>query len=336
MAEMEVSISLAGALGNAWADAQPLRAAGGRPGCDWIAIDFETATAARDSACAVGLAYVQGGEVVALERALIQPPGNDYDAFNCMLSGIRPSMTATSPSFAETWPLLSERIVGKPLLAHNASFDMSVLRHCLDGCETAYPEATYFCSRVFSLRHWPGLPSYALEIVADHAGIEFVHHDPAEDARAAAEIALLISRQSDTGDLHSLARLKGIQPGRLFPSGYRACGCGHGRHGTSAKDIAAQADEFDDAHPFFAAEIVFTGTLESMPRRAAMQLVANVGGRPSDRITQSTDYLIVGQLDYRKLRDGERLSSKMKRAAALRAEGRPIEILGEADFVQLL
>jgi DNA polymerase III subunit epsilon len=338
MGEIRVSISLSRLLGNPWADVAPLRHDGGMPECDWIAIDFETATAARDSACAVGLAYVRDGHVAGLERALIQPPGNLYDGFNCMIHGIEPPMTAGSLTFAETWPILRERFANKPLLAHNASFDVSVIRHCLDSCELSYPEATYFCSRVFSSRHWPGLPSYALDIVADHAGIEFEHHDPAEDARAAAEIALLITRETEAADLHSLANLKAIRPGKLFPGGYRACSCAraHGWHGISAKDIDAQTDEFDDAHPFFGAEIVFTGALESMPRRTAMQLLADVGGRPSDRVTKETVYLVVGQLDFRMLREGEQLSAKMKRAEQLRAEGHPIEILCEADFVQLL
>ena len=41
-------------------------------------------------------------------------------------------MTAGSPTFAEAWPLIQARVAGKPVIAHNASFDCSVLRHSLD------------------------------------------------------------------------------------------------------------------------------------------------------------------------------------------------------------
>jgi DNA polymerase III subunit epsilon len=163
------------------------------PWGEWVALDFETATSSRASACAIGLAHVAGGKVVAVERALIQPPGNDYDGFNVMIHGIEPEMTAGSPTFAEAWPLIQARVAGKPVIAHNASFDCSVLRHSLDAEGLEYPELEYYCTRVFALRQWPELPSYALELVADHCGVSFGHHDPGEDARASAEIALRIA-----------------------------------------------------------------------------------------------------------------------------------------------
>jgi DNA polymerase-3 subunit epsilon len=109
----------------------------------WVALDFETATASRGSACALGLAYVEGGRVASVERVLIQPPDNAYDAFNVMIHGIEPSMTTDSPTFAEVWPHVLTRIESKPVVAHNASFDFSVLRHSLDASGHPYPELVY-------------------------------------------------------------------------------------------------------------------------------------------------------------------------------------------------
>ena len=37
-----------------------------------------------------------------------------------------------SGEFGELWPILEDRIGGRPVVAHNASFDMSVLRYELD------------------------------------------------------------------------------------------------------------------------------------------------------------------------------------------------------------
>ena len=77
---------------------------------DWVAIDFETATGRRASACAVGLVEVRDGRIVGTESFLIQPPGNVYSGFNTSIHGIDPSMTRDSPTFGGLWPVLQDRI----------------------------------------------------------------------------------------------------------------------------------------------------------------------------------------------------------------------------------
>jgi DNA polymerase-3 subunit epsilon len=114
---------------------------------DWVAIDFETATGRRASACAVGLVYVSRGRTIGMESFLIQPPGNVYSGFNISIHGIHPSMTQDSPTFDELWPALENRIDGRPVVAHNASFDMSVLRRELDRSGRRYPDLEYYLHR---------------------------------------------------------------------------------------------------------------------------------------------------------------------------------------------
>jgi DNA polymerase III subunit epsilon len=46
---------------------------------DFTAIDFETATTNRLSACAVGAAVVRDGRVTDVFRTLIRPPVLDFD-----------------------------------------------------------------------------------------------------------------------------------------------------------------------------------------------------------------------------------------------------------------
>ena len=334
MTELTITIN----LGPHWSESCLSELEHKEPQSDWVALDFETATASRASACALGLAHIAGKRVVAVERVLIQPPCNEYDGFNVTIHGIEPEMTADSPTFAEIWPRIYDRLAGKPLVAHNASFDFSVLRHSLDEAGVDYPELSYYCTRVFALRHWPDLPSYALELVANRCGVEFGHHDPGEDARASAEIALRIAADCGATGPCELAEMKEVRPGRLFPGGYDACSYRrpHSGQSWSIGDLRPECAEFDEAHPFFEAEIAFTGTLGSMPRKEAMQLVLNAGGRPAAGVAKETDYLVVGDIDLRKLRQGVQLTSKMKKALQLRDAGSTIQILGESDFLQLL
>ena len=98
---------------------------------DFAAIDFETATAKRDSACSVAVVEIRDGKLVDSYYSLIQPPGNDYHWFNTKIHGITREDTADAPDFAGIWPELSEHLAGRIVVAHNARFDMGVLAACL-------------------------------------------------------------------------------------------------------------------------------------------------------------------------------------------------------------
>ena len=98
---------------------------------DFAAIDFETATAARDSACSVAVVEIKDGRVRQSFSALIRPPENRYNAFNIKIHGITPADTETAPDFAGVWPELAAHLENKIVVAHNARFDMGVLASCL-------------------------------------------------------------------------------------------------------------------------------------------------------------------------------------------------------------
>ena len=80
---------------------------------------------------------------------------------------------------------------------------------------------------------------------------------------------------------------------------------------------------------------VFTGTLEKMTRREAMQAVVDVGGSVGDNVTKDTNFLILGNNDYCKtIKDGK--STKQKKAEALMLKGNDIAIIPENVFYEML
>jgi len=304
----------------------------------FAAIDFETATGSRDSACSLGVCVVDDARVVDIREWLIQPPGNEYNAFNTQLHGIGPEQTADEPDFGQVIDMAMDYVDGLPLVAHNASFDMSVLRSGLDSCGRPYPTADYFCTLVMSRAHWPTLPGHSLPIVLAQCGMTHEHHDAAEDARAAAEVMLRIARDLDRGELVDAASALGVSAGRLERDWYSPCSgassCRQPKDSFRLKSIEV-ATEADQSHPFFDADVAFTGTLISMSRPEAMQLVADRGGRPRTSVSRLTEYLVVGSVEYRSLLTGAP-SRKMQAALDLRVGGAPIEILSEQEFLEYL
>lgn len=153
-----------------------------------VAVDVETADNGRDSACAVGLAQVEGGRVVRCESHLIRPPRRQF--IHSRIHGITWSMVARQPTFAELWPTLAHVFAGARFLAaHNESFDRSVLLACCQSAGLRPPDLPFVCSLALSRRCWD-LDSHALPVVCRHLGISLRHHDAASDAEACARIVL--------------------------------------------------------------------------------------------------------------------------------------------------
>ncbi len=180
---------------------------------DFTAIDFETANPSNASACAVGVARVRGGRVVASEGWLIRPPAG-HDRFfevNVGIHGIRESDVVTAPTWTEQLPRLLDFVGDDILVAHNAGFDMRVLRTACEVTGHVPPEARYLCS-LHVARKTYDLPSYRLPFVAAAAGhLDFAHHDATADALACAQIVIDAAARAGAGDLVELAMLLGVR-----------------------------------------------------------------------------------------------------------------------------
>ena len=190
---------------------------------DFVAIDFETANESRRSACAVGVSHVVDGRIVRTESWLIRPPELRFAPINVAIHGITAAHVQDMPEFPERWRTIWEACAGRPVIAHNASFDLSVLRHLCDWYRIPYPALDYLCTLVIARAQWPVLPSHSLPAVAAHLGIRFAHHDAAEDARAAAEIALRALHEVNATTLADLARILELRSGRLHSGGSIPC-----------------------------------------------------------------------------------------------------------------
>ncbi|GAA1649929.1 exonuclease domain-containing protein [Microbacterium flavum] len=184
---------------------------------DFTAIDFETANSSSASACAVGLARVRDGHVVASAGWLIKPPPG-HDAFfelNTGIHGIRAEDVAHAATWVEQLADLQAFVGDDVLVAHNAGFDMGVLRRACEATDASCPPYRYACSLQVSRKTYD-LASYRLPLVAAAAGfLDFAHHDAAADALACAHIMIDAAGRAGAGDILELAMLLGVRVPQL-------------------------------------------------------------------------------------------------------------------------
>jgi DNA polymerase-3 subunit epsilon len=173
---------------------------------DFTAIDFETATEKSNSACSVAVVEVRDGEVAGEFSTLIRPPRLAFSPFNVRIHGITPEMVEHERDFAGIWPELRPFLEGRIVFAHNAPFDMGVLKSSLLANHIEPPNFYHCCTVQISRRAWPQLPNHKLDTMGSFLHVDFRHHDALEDARACAAIPLAAAEQVGADSVEALAK----------------------------------------------------------------------------------------------------------------------------------
>ncbi len=299
----------------------------------WVAIDFETASV-RGTPCAVGMVEVNGRRVRRSTGWLIRPPIFEFSPFNVALHGITPEMCRDAPDWEESLSRIEDFREGRPLLAHNAGFDIGVIRDACNLTDIPWPELTYACSLVIGRRVWPGLSSYSLPFLAGHLGVyEGSHHEASADAEMAAQIGCLALGATGALTLTDLVASVQALMGSIGADEWSGC---HLRDIGSAIPVEPSPGAvLREDHPFFGRSVAFTGAL-AISRREAMQAVVDCGGVAVKGVTRRTELLVTGFQDLARLAQGQNESAKLRKAQDLLAQGQAIEIIGESDFVKLL
>ena len=158
----------------------------------FTAIDFETANKIKTSACQIGLVMVKDGKIIKEFSSYINPPEPNYflkEFFH--IHGITKDMVTNEPTFDLLWDEISKFIEDTPLLvAHNAPFDIGVLKANLEhyGIKANIPPA--YCTLKAARKYLPNLDNHRLSTLANYYNINLNHHEALSDARAAAKLAL--------------------------------------------------------------------------------------------------------------------------------------------------
>ncbi len=271
-----------------------------------------------------------------------QPPHefffNPEAPFLKVMSGLTCSQVESFAPYSVQWPRVQE-IFDKFDMAvssaegHSArSLYGTLTRLGLDFNQIIYCNAKAICRRTLDE------VSYSLDYLSYKLYNDCIcADDPVSIARRWCELALRglsdVKDENFNDFLNSAKIMHGvIAPWEFVPS---LCARDYSKHKSHALDPSSVDVDARPDNPLFGLNVVFTGKLESMKRDEARAAVIKIGGYAPERLTQETDLLVVGVQDLRVV--GEKgLSGKMKTAEKYRAAGRQIEIIDEADFLEML
>ena len=155
----------------------------------YIAFDVETPNRYNSRMSAIGIAVVEDGRIVDSFYSLVDPE-QPFDWFNTQLTGIDSEAVAGAPTFPELWERIEPLMSSGVLVAHNAPFDMGVLKKCLQVYGIAWqPRVRGLCTVLMGRRLLPGV-SHRLNDLCAYYHIDLAHHRADSDSRACAEILI--------------------------------------------------------------------------------------------------------------------------------------------------
>ncbi len=155
----------------------------------FICFDVETPNSRNDRMSAIGIAVVEDGKVTEEFFSYVNPE-EPFDAFNTELTGISAETVVGAPTFRDLWPRIKLLMASGILVAHNAPFDIGVLKRCLLDYGIGWKErAPYACTVRIGRAVLPNM-RHRLNDMCAYYGIELDHHKADSDSRACAEILI--------------------------------------------------------------------------------------------------------------------------------------------------
>ena len=292
-----------------------------KPCADYVAVDLET-TGLDPNYCEIieiGAVRVRGGQPCETYSALVQPTClDDVDEYITELTGITPAMLADAPKIADVLPAALAFIGDDVIVGHNTSFDINFLYDAAAALQLSPVSNDYVDTMRLSRKLFPDMVNHKLRTLVREFGIaKKVEHRATDDAQMAAQCyAHMIDYATTNGLLDELSR-------------------SYGHKGVRAADITARDGAGEAVGPLAGQMVIFTGVLERMTRKEAMQVVADLGGINGDTVTKNTNYLVLGNNDFCKsIKDGK--SSKQKKAEKYILAGCDLQIISENVFYDMI
>lgn len=155
----------------------------------FVVFDVETPNRANSRMSALGITVVEAGAIREDFFSLVNPE-QPFDWFNTRLTGISAASVAGAPTFPALWAEVEPLMASGILVAHNASFDIGVLRRCLRDYGIAWkPTVQGLCTVIMGRSLYPGV-SHRLNDRCAAYNIPLNHHRADSDSHACAALLL--------------------------------------------------------------------------------------------------------------------------------------------------
>lgn len=182
-------------------------------GISFTAIDFETANSSRLSACSIGLCIVENAEIIKKTSYLIKPPEHvgNFEYMQTTIHGLTYKDIKDAGEFCDIWDEIEPMLKNRVAVAHNMSFDKSVLKKLTEYYSLPEVPCDYVCTLKLAKRAFPMLGSFRLDSVCSSLGFPMNgnHHQAGADAEAAAKILIYFAKSRGLKNIKEVSEYTG-------------------------------------------------------------------------------------------------------------------------------
>ena len=180
---------------------------------EFVAFDLETTglSAKNDVITEIGAVIYRDGEILEEFQSFVNPH-RPLSPRITELTGITDDMLRDAPDIDEVLPKFLEFCGDRPLVAHNADFDVSFILAACRKLDVSY-EPTYVDTLIMAQNLLPDLKNHKLNIVADALSLpEFNHHRAVDDGRT---VAYMLRRFFEMLHERDVTQLSQINPAMM-------------------------------------------------------------------------------------------------------------------------
>ncbi len=314
---------------------------------DFITLSIKIANEQTQDLCAIELIEVKSRRIVLQKSWLIKPLMLTISPLCAKKYHLKLIELMDAPTLSDVWPEISSLIQGKIVFCHKAIWTISILLKALDKRQLTYPNCQIGCTLMISKSLYPHLDSHQLGQLASILNLRqttSLEPKPSEAVQTA-QLLLHVAYNQNYFKLDDFLQGFHLILGTIHPNqspsfvapSFDRLGAMDISRDSSCK-LASSVLSLSQSHTaqapynFQGKVVVLTGPLESMPRVDAVKKLHALGATHSGSVTSKTQVVLTNVKNPEQL-PLDTLTSKLRRALLLKAQGQCIDIINEETFL---
>lgn len=288
----------------------------------YIVCDVETPDKLNSYICSIGLTIVENEKITDTKYSLIKS-NCEFNENNVKIHGITKDMVADAPTFFEFWNENFNIFENNIVVAHNASFDLSVIkkelnRNNIELNSIAYIDTLQLARQCLKLEHY-GLADVCKALDVDLEN----HHCALDDCVATAKVLIKLISGYNINPNDFVKDLYLSNPIEKTP-----------KSNFSQKNILL---DFFSKCPqniiLHGVTVCLSGDFSSMSKSEFATVLEQRGAIVKKSVTRSLEYLVVGEQGNEQWSHGC-FGTKIEKALRFNCSGSNILIVREQDFLE--